>query len=521
MNEVISFECVMPIESAVRLILEWRKDPITLAMSFHSQIPSWDTFFFEFKKRFYQLTGLPPLFALYQGQRIAFIGFTPISHPAHPWSRSCEISLNVAPQFRQKGLGKLILNALNKWVRQQGFDEIIALIKEENQFSQKAFTAAGYQLFDTVEKEIVETGERIKVKRYVLKLVSEVKIPSQHVYVIAEAGSNWRLGNNERDFAMAKALIEAAKEAEADAIKFQTFRPETVYVKNAGSSHYLSNAGIKKDIYTLFGDLSMPYKMISELAAFCREVGIDFLSTSFSSDDFQAVDPFVSKHKIASYEISHPHLIKLAAASGKPLFLSTGAASESDIEWAVDFFYANGGKDITLLQCTAQYPADPKAMNLKVISWLHQRFGVSVGLSDHSVDPICAPVMAVGLGASVIEKHFTLSKKLPGPDHSFAVTPCELKAMVNAVRLAASMRGTGLKEVQAEEQELYHYARRGIQATRDIRIGEKLEEGLNFAILRPGNQLLGLHPRYLPLVQGKKAKRVITEGSGIHQADIM
>ena len=520
MVEEIELECVKPTEEDIRLIMQWRKDPMTLAMSFDIQEPKWESYFPQFKERFFRLAGLPPLFALHQGKRIAFIGFTPFNNPAHTWSRSCEISINVAPDFRNKGLGTDILRTINPWVKEQGFDEIIAEIKAENIASQKAFTKAGYHFQTTLEKEIPETGEVIKIQRFELLLNPDIKAPPHHVYVIAEAGSNWRLGSPERDLLMAKNMIVAAKEAGADAVKFQTFRPHTVYVKNAGTSDYLSQAGIKQDIQQIFADLAMPYEMLSELATYSREVGIDFLSSFFSIDDFKAIDPFVSMHKIASYEISHPHLIQLAAKSGKPLILSTGAARESDIQWAVDYFHSCGGVDITLLQCTAQYPADPRAMNLKAITWLKKRFRVPVGLSDHSRDPLCAPIMAVALGATVIEKHFTLSNKLPGPDHFFAVTPLELKSMIESVRLATLMRGTGIKEVQTEEEELYQYARRGVQAIRDIKQGESLKEGDNFSILRPGNQLLGMHPRYLTMMKGKKTKRAIPSGRGIQLSDV-
>ena len=218
------------------------------------------------------------------------------------------------------------------------------------------------------------------------------------VFIIAEAGSNWRMGTPKRDMAMARALIDVAVEAKADAVKFQTYRPETVYVSNAGSSDYLSKAGIKEDIAEIFSDLAMPYEMISELAAYCGKSGIQFMSTPFSAADFAAVDPFVTVHKIASYEISHLRLIELAARSGKPLIMSTGASVEDDIDWAIQTFRANGGTELALLQCTASYPAPMDSLNLRVIPWLAQRFGVFSGLSDHSRDPTIGPVAAVALG---------------------------------------------------------------------------------------------------------------------------
>lgn len=338
-------------------------------------------------------------------------------------------------------------------------------------------------------------------------------------YIIAEAGSNWRMGTPQRDLSMAKALIDVAVEAGADAVKFQTYRPETVYVKNAGTSDYLSDAGIKEDILDIFKDLSMPYEMVPELAAYCRKHGIHFMSSPFSPDDFAAVDPYVEVHKVASYEISHIRLIEMAAKSGKPLVMSTGASNEDDIAWAVDHFRACGGSEIAVLQCTASYPAPLDSMNLRVIPWMKERFGVVAGLSDHSRLPTLAPVAAVALGARVIEKHYTLDNRLPGPDHSFALLPSELKALVDDVRAVEQVLGSGTKEVLPAEGELASYARRGLQATRDIAVGEVLHEDDNFAILRPGKQTLGVHPRHIDEVEGRKAKRALSAGEGINLDD--
>jgi N-acetylneuraminate synthase len=158
-------------------------------------------------------------------------------------------------------------------------------------------------------------------------------------------------------------------------------------------------------------------------------------------------------------------------------------------------------------------------MNLQVIPHLKKRFGTSVGLSDHSRHPIHAPVAAVALGATVIEKHYTLDNRLPGPDHSFALTPAELKEMVSAIRVAESMLGSGIKEIEPAEEELRSYARRGIQATESIAKGDKLQEGGNIDILRPGQQSLGVHSRFLIDIEGGVATRNIPVGQGIQQGD--
>ncbi len=339
------------------------------------------------------------------------------------------------------------------------------------------------------------------------------------VYIIAEAGSNWRLGAPHRDLSMALALIDVAAEAGADAVKFQTFQPQSIYVENAGSSDYLSAIGITATIRDIFDDLAMPHDMIPKLAEHAATRGIDFLSTAFSLEDFEAVDPHVPVHKIASYEISHPRLIEAAAHSGKPTLMSTGAATLDDIAWAVGHFRAEGGGELCLLQCTAKYPSPASALNLAVLPELARMFAVPVGLSDHSRAPVVGPAAAVSLGARVIEKHFTLDNRLPGPDHPFAVTPGELARLVEAVRAASETLGTGVKAVQPAEEELAAYAQRGLQAIRTIVEGEPLMEDDNIAILRAGKQARGLHPRHLASIEGRRARRAIPLGDGIQWGD--
>jgi N-acetylneuraminate synthase len=319
---------------------------------------------------------------------------------------------------------------------------------------------------------------------------------------------------------MARALIDVAADAGSDAVKFQTYRPETEYVENAGTSDYLSEAGIRESIRDIFADLAMPYEMLPELAAYARERGIEFMSTPFSLADAAAVDPHVRVQKIASYEISHVRLIEFAARTGKPTLMSTGASDEADIAWALETFHAAGGKDVCLMQCTARYPAPLEALNVSVIPRLAERFGVPVGLSDHSRDPLTGPTTAVALGARAIEKHFTLHNRLPGPDHAFAVTPDELARMVEAIRKTERALGPGVKAVLPAEQELRAYARRALQATRPVARGETLREGVNFDILRPGKQTPGLHPRRIPDVEGRRAARDIPLGDGIQESDV-
>lgn len=342
---------------------------------------------------------------------------------------------------------------------------------------------------------------------------------NKQVFVIAEAGSNWRMGTSERDVKMAKSLIDVAVDAGADAIKFQTYRAKTVYVPNAGDSDYLSQAGIKESITKIFDDLAMPYEMIPKLSEYCKTKEIEFMSTPFSVEDANAIDPYVNFHKIASFEITHLRLLEFIAKTRKPIFLSTGAANYDEIQWALDQLYKNGGKDITLLQTVAKYPTPLKSLNISSMVDLKEKFKTSVGLSDHSLDPITGPVTATALGASVIEKHFTLNKKLPGPDHSFALNPDELKTMVSEIRKCEMCIGDGKKKVLEEETELRDFAQRSIQCIESISKGDVFREGVNIDILRSGKQKKGIHPKFLKNIEGKKSKRDIPIGDGIMEND--
>lgn len=513
----LNFECILPCEDHAKIIMEWRNDPETLRWSFHSNPKRFETFYPDFLNSYFSIPALSPLFVWSDGERAAVVNFKKGEDSKNSNLKAAEISINVSPKHRGKGLGTQILKEIQPWAHHQGIDVLLAEVKQENKSSHKAFTQAGFKEAQKYKKLIEDTGEKFDTVLYRVQLTSYKKSPK--VLIIAEAGSNWRMGNYSRDLQMGRTLIEQAAEAGADIVKFQTFESNTIYVPNAGKSDYLSEAGIKEDIQEIFKDLTMPAELIPEFANHCKKCGVEFMSTPFSKADFKKVDPFVKRHKIASYEISHVHLIELAAKSGKPLLLSTGASVEADIAWAVDTFYKFGGKDITLLQCTAKYPAGPSEMNLRAIPWLMKRFRVPAGLSDHSKDPLAAPLAAVALGATVIEKHFTLDNKLPGPDHAFAITPKELKELVNGVRAVEQMLGSGYKSILKGEEELLQFARRGLQASKPIKKGDIFREGKNLEILRPGKQLRGIHPRFLNEIEGKKARKNLNLGQGIQRGD--
>ena len=336
-----------------------------------------------------------------------------------------------------------------------------------------------------------------------------------HTFIIAEAGSNWKSGSYEEDLEQAKKLIKIASKAGADAVKFQTYKADTVYAYNAGNSNYLTEQGINKEINEIFEYLSMPYEMISELSQICNDEKIIFMSTPFSVEDAKQIDPFVLLHKIASFEINHVRLIEFLSKTEKPILISTGASTFDEIDFAVNLIKNNKNNEIGLLQCTSKYPAPIESLNLSAIPKMKERYNIPIGFSDHSVEPLIGPLTAVGLGATIIEKHFTLDKNLPGPDHSFAITPQELELMVKSIRQADKTKGNGKKIILNEEQELLLFAKRRIQAIKDIRKGDILKEGFNFEVLRPGNRIRGLEPRFLDKINGAKSTKNVLKGDGI------
>ena len=336
-----------------------------------------------------------------------------------------------------------------------------------------------------------------------------------HTFIIAEAGSNWKSGSYEEDLEQAKKLIKIASNSGADAVKFQTYKADTVYAYNAGNSNYLAEQGINKEINEIFEYLSMPYEMISELSQICNDEKIIFMSTPFSVEDAKQIDPFVSLHKIASFEINHVRLIEFLSKTEKPILISTGASTFDEIDFAVNLIKNNKNNEIGLLQCTSKYPAPIESLNLSAIPKMKERYNIPIGFSDHSVEPLIGPLTAVGLGATIIEKHFTLDKNLPGPDHSFAITPQELELMVKSIRQADKTKGNGKKIILNEEQELLLFAKRRIQAIKDIRKGDIFKEGFNFEVLRPGNRIRGLEPRFLDKINGAKSTKDVLKGDGI------
>lgn len=329
-------------------------------------------------------------------------------------------------------------------------------------------------------------------------------------FIIAEAGSN-----HDGKLDQAKQLIDVAASAGADAVKFQLFRADRLYLKSAGKSDYLK---MPDSIYEIVGKLEMPYEWLPELYSHCQTRGILFIASVFDEESADRIDPYVEAFKIASYEMTHIPLIRHVAKKGKPVIVSTGAATIDEVARTVEEFRQIQKGNLILMQCTASYPAPVDALNVRALATMKFRFNVPVGLSDHSRDPVVGPLVAVSVGANLIEKHFTLDNDLPGPDHRFALEPGELAAMIRKVREAEKALGSGEKKPDPVEIELRNFARRGILAIHDIKLGDTLTTE-NIAVLRAGKLKIGLEPIKFEDALGKRAIRNIPAGSAISAGD--
>ncbi|MCL2493503.1 MAG: N-acetylneuraminate synthase [Clostridiales bacterium] len=320
------------------------------------------------------------------------------------------------------------------------------------------------------------------------------------VLIIAEAGVN-----HNGSLKQAKELALCAKKAGADIVKYQTFKADAIVSASAQKAEYQrKTTGGGESQLELLRKLELSFDDFYSLAVYCRELGIEFLSTAFDGDsmDFLVKEIGQRSVKIPSGEITNYPLLVKAASYGKPVFLSTGMSTTEEVGEALAVLRSSGSGNVTLLQCTTEYPAPMADVNLAAMRGMGERFGVPVGYSDHTKG-IEIAIAAAALGAVVIEKHFTLSRELEGPDHKASLEPDELAAMVSAIRNVGLAIGTGEKFVTKSERSNRDIARRSIVAAEPIRKGEIFSKE-NLAAKRPGT---GLSPMKWKDIIGERAPR--------------
>lgn len=325
------------------------------------------------------------------------------------------------------------------------------------------------------------------------------------VYVVAELSAN-----HGRDLDRAVEAVRAAREAGADAIKLQTYTPDTLTIDSDAPPFRIEKGSLwaGRTLYELYREAYMPWEWQPRLRDVAREVGVDLFSTPFDATAVRFLERLdVPAHKIASFELVDHELLREVGSTRKPAILSTGMASFEEIDEALRVLREAGASSVILLHCRSAYPAPPEEMNLATIPYLRDRFGVPVGLSDHTRG-IAVPIAAVALGACVVEKHFTLSRALGGPDAAFSIEPAELREMVRGIREAERAIGT-VKTGRTPEEARNAVFRRSIFVVSSLRRGETFDRS-NLRVIRPGQ---GLPPRELPMVLGRRAARDIERGT--------
>mgnify|MGYP000750699359 CR=1 FL=1 len=331
------------------------------------------------------------------------------------------------------------------------------------------------------------------------------KIGKGHpVFVIAEVSAN-----HGQDFDRAVKMIEKAKECGADAVKFQTYTPDTMTI-DVNNKYFQVNhhqwGG--QTLYQLYKKGNTPWEWTVKLKKICDDLGIIFFSSAFDKTSVDLLEDLnVSMHKISSFEIVDLPLIEYVAKTKKPLILSTGMASSQEIKEAVDTARGAGAEKLLLLKCVSSYPASPEEMNLKTIPDMAAKFECPVGLSDHTLSNTVA-LTSVAVGAVAVEKHFILSRKITTPDSFFSIDQEELKELIESIRTAEKALGGVHYGVTNEEKGNLNF-RRSLFVVKDIKAGEKFSED-NIRSIRPGN---GLMPKHQYEVVGKKAKKDIKKGS--------
>jgi sialic acid synthase SpsE/protoporphyrinogen oxidase len=357
-------------------------------------------------------------------------------------------------------------------------------------------------LNDKFSKENFTKKKDLNMKlNKIVKLGKKIVGEDNPTYVIAEAGLN-----HNGDLALAKRLIDQASELNCDSIKFQTYLENSRVSSKVKSVNYVEKAdGLREDINEMFQRLSINKKFHQKIFSYARKKKIEIFSTPFDDTSVDYLEELkVSFYKLASVDIVNIPLIKKIGLTNKPLIMSTGMSDISTVFEAVEVFKETGNKNLILLHCLSSYPANEKEMNLKAINTLKKIFNVPVGLSDH-YPGLEVSLMAIGVGANIIERHFTLNKSYEGPDHHISSEPDEFKKLLNFAKNSNFILGSGEKKIQPSEYEVINSQRKSLYAKKNILKNEKFTEK-NVIIKGPAG---GILPNFLNIIIGKKAKKTI------------
>lgn len=335
------------------------------------------------------------------------------------------------------------------------------------------------------------------------KLIGE----EESCFIIAEVGVN-----HNGDAKLAMQLIDAAKDAGADAVKFQTFKTENLLSKNIVVPKHVES---KESFFDTIRGLELSEEAHYMLSEYCKQKGIVFMSTPMDNNSVDLLEDIgVPIFKVASCDLDNLPLLKYISKTEKPIILSTGMGSISEVGEAIDVIKSNGNADIILLHCVSAYPPKVEDVNLRAMETLRNAFKLKVGYSDHTIG-INIPLAAVALGAKVIEKHFTLDKNMEGPDHAVSADPDDLKRLVSGIREIEKSFGTGVKVPSKDEIEMRRSFRKSIVAIADIKKGATIMPEM-LSVKRPGT---GISPKYFDFIAGRKAEKDLSKDDLITMND--
>jgi len=333
-----------------------------------------------------------------------------------------------------------------------------------------------------------------------VKIANKLIGEGRPTFIIAEAGVN-----HNGKIELAKKLVEIAANAGADAIKFQTYKSENLVTEKVAVADYArKNIGRNISQIEMVKSLELKYNDFKKLKNYCDKKNIIFLSTPHSFDAIDFLEDLVPAYKFGSGDITNIPALKHAAKKGKPMILGTGMSTIKEVKNAINTIKSEGNNQIIALHCTTSYPCPLDEVNLRAMQKMQNELDCLVGYSDHTLG-ITVPIAATAMGATVIEKHFTTSKKLPGPDHKASLEPNELKEMIKAIRDVEKILGNYEKKPTKSEEKIMKLVRKSIVANQNIQKGSSINKNM-VAIKRPGT---GLNPSYIDVIIGKKAKRNI------------
>jgi len=498
-------------EDDCRLLWDWANDPQVREISFSSGPVSWEEHVRWFKSKINDPNCTVYIVTGEEGIPIGQVRYDTSGDEA-------VISLNLDRGFRGKGYGsKAIRLACQELFERSRVSLIHAYVKQGNDTSVRVFVKAGFQNSGITMVQEHKANHLILSKQKqtpcrCIEINGHTVGPGHSVYVVAELSAN-----HCQSFDRAVELIRAAKESGAAAVKLQTYTPDTMTIMCDNDYFRIGKGTIweGRNLYDLYREAYTPWEWQPKLKAIADELGIDLFCTAFDPTAIAFLEEMgTPAYKLASFEIVDIPLIEKMARTGRPIIISTGMATLGEIEEAVQAARSAGATQIALLKCTSAYPAPPEEMNLHTIPHLAQAFCVPVGLSDHTLGN-AVPAAAVALGAGIIEKHFTLSRDIPGPDSSFSLEPHEFREMVEVVR--TTERALGKVHYGVSEHEVgSRVFRRSLFVVQDVKAGEVFTEE-NIRSIRPG---YGLPPKYIKEVLGKKATRDIQKGTPLEWTHI-